>query len=188
MGMLFNTEATTRMVALVNRHFGSDESNGGIESWRQNKSDINPGAGGKAGNSLQSLAWTYGVLPEANADSQFGKIKARWRKWLNVLQSATGVPADGANDQPIGGVACPWIAVNNYLAPKVATYSNVDLELRRQLFNALNDKNCLEIAFTVVPSTSVSIAAPTFAVIATPGNAGTYVCAITVRTQRVDDL
>src|SRR5262245_23414121 len=56
--------------------------------------------------------------------------------------------------------------------------------LRRQMYNALSDPNCVEIAFNVVPSTAVSIDPSQR--ITTQGNE--YIYLITIKTKRVDEI
>ena len=183
MGMLFNTEATTKMVALVNRHFGSDRSGGAIESvWRANKADVAP----VAGNRLWTLANTYGVLPDPS-DDKFGSAKARWKKWLNHLQAAANTVAAEAPPPPAPQPPATLTGAGGYLPPSLATYPHVDDELRRQIFNALNDTSCVEIAFTVIPSSSISINQCQFVWMPATQNA-TYTAIVTINTKRVDDL
>jgi hypothetical protein len=75
-------------------------------------------------------------------------------------------------------------AGSGYLPPQAAVYNTVDKELRRQLFNALNDSKCIEITLAAVPSDSVTIIGAQFMAV----GATEYVCHITVKTRTVDNL
>ena len=79
---------------------------------------------------------------------------------------------------------------NGTLTPDSTVYTTVEKELRRQIFNALNDTNCVEISFTAIPGNAaalggrISIAKGQTVIIS--GN--TYVYLVTVSTVRVDEI
>ena len=177
MGMLFNTEDTVKMVALVNRHFAAGAHGGAIDAWRDQKNEVK-----KFTKSIWALADDNDLVPEKDLAH---KARGRWRKWLNQLgQEPAAVnqdppPFDNPGTRPAGT-----------LPADAATYTTVEKELRRQIFNALNDANCTEIAYTAIPGTVASmggrISISKGQTVALSGTA--YIYLINVATVRIDDI
>jgi hypothetical protein len=183
MGLLFNTEQTTKMLALINRHFDADKHGGGMSMWRDRADDVDPSAGNR--KKLHEIARAHDVYPDAREDA-LGKTKARWVKWLKLLEAqaqvaTASVPGDpAAGDFPNGQMPANWKA-----APANGSNFRVGEELCRQIWNGLNDPNCIEIGFVVVPWTSMSIRS--VAILPSPidGNAMANSTIVTIRTTRV---
>ncbi len=174
--MLFNTEQTTRMLAMVNREFANDDTGGNFEEWRRRKAESHPT--NASGKKLHDLAFDHNVVP-SNDDTN-RKARSRWRKWLKQLQTETIVPNDPANPN---GTAWAIPAAGAAAVP-------LDQELRRQMFNALSDGNCIELAFNAVPQAAGAASKITIgskqAVWTDAGPKFAYL--ITLYTLRVDQL
>ncbi len=177
MGLLFNTEQTIKMVALMNRHFGHKDHGGAIEAWKDRVEDIDPRNQRKE---LIKIAKEYEIHPDPSED-KLGRIKARWHKWLKHLEkrNLTAVVADPA--APPGGWPATHVAPYSPL-PNPAP--SVGKELCRQLFNVLVDPNCVEVAFVTLPSSNVSIDVGQIV----PIQDNTYTYIVTIRTKRVDEI
>jgi hypothetical protein len=175
MGMLFNTEQTVKMVALVNRHFAAKQRGGGMEDWRSNAADLNPNT---STATLWAAAFKYNVLPSKSEDFG-GGATARWKKWLNNQLSAVTTNSVQDPSKPSGG---------NWAVSFNSTYT-VENEIRRQIFNALNDSACVEICFTVVPSTSISVGnGVCIPITREPPVPGAYIYSLTVYTKRIQEI
>lgn len=175
MGMLFNTEQTTKMLAMVNRQFAADDFGGNFEEWRRIKDEVHPTTA--KGKRLHDLAFDHSVVP--GNDDINRKARSRWRKWLKQLNTETATPGDPTNPN---GTA--------WALPFGAATVTLDQEIRRQVFNALSDNNCIELAFNIVPlpgSSSPKIAVGSkLAVWTDTGPKFSYL--ITLNTMRVDQL
>lgn len=191
MGMLFNTEATTKMVSLINRHFSSDFSGGAIEAWRDRIDDIDPTKGGRL--ALPKLAKEYEVHPNPEED-KLGKTKSRWIKWLRHFENATQQteikdPAKG--DFPSGAIPAGWLPAPAKPTADPATWINAGKEWGRQVSNGLRDPSCVEITFAIVPSSAISIGSPQIVKTVKPPPsfpANPYSLVVTIYTKRVDEL
>lgn len=178
MGLLFNTEQTTKMLALMNRHFGHKDYGGAIEAWKDRIDDIDPRPANR--KELLRIAKEYEIHPDP-AEDKLGRTKARWHKWLKHLEKK----------DLTAPVADPAPPPNGWVAPHLAPYAplpnpipSVGKEICRQLFNVLIDPYCVEVAFVTLPSTSVSV--DVGQIVPIQGNTYTYI--ITIRTKRVDEI
>jgi|JI9StandDraft_1071089.scaffolds.fasta_scaffold55061_3 hypothetical protein len=183
MGLLFNTEQTTKMLALMNRHFGHKDHGGAIEAWKDRIDDFDPRPNNR--KELIRIAKEYEIHPDPSED-KLGRTKARWHKWLKHLEKKDLSVAVTDPAAPTGG----WPATHvPHYSPLPNPPPSVGKELCRQLFNVLIDPNCLEIAFVTLPSTNVSIDRGQIVQIPNVLNmpdAYTYI--VTIRTKRVDEI
>jgi hypothetical protein len=70
---------------------------------------------------------------------------------------------------------------NGWQAAPTASFG-VGKELCRRIWNGLNDPNCIEIGFVLIPDTAVSIVSMNILTI----SGATYTMLITIKTKRFD--
>jgi hypothetical protein len=72
-----------------------------------------------------------------------------------------------------------------------ATFNTVEKELRRQVFNALNDSNCKEVSFAVIPASAAAMGGNHMGIAqgqTVPLSGNDYIYVVTVSTVKVDDF
>jgi hypothetical protein len=70
----FNIEQTVKMLGLINRHFGSTQSQGAIDAWRDRKDDVDPRKANR--KELTKIAKEYEIHPDASGNP-LGRTKGR---------------------------------------------------------------------------------------------------------------